>query len=138
MLTILSTSEIQLIRQSGFELLRAKGRVLQAETLQWLGSWEYYHAVTVKKLYRLLPINSAEEYNMAIETRPSQGLQQVLEAVEALPEEEQWMVVEIIANRLRSLRRQQLVDEVEEARSAFQRGEVHRGNVDDLLRELGE
>lgn len=75
---------------------------------------------------------------MAIEARPSQGIQQVLEAVEALSEEEQWMVVEIIANRLRRLRRQQLVDEVEEARSAYQRGEVRRGSIDDLLRELGE
>lgn len=75
---------------------------------------------------------------MAPETRSSQGVQQVLEAVEALPEEEQWMVVEIISNRLRRLRRQQLVEEVEEARSAYQRGEARRGRVDDLLRELGE
>ncbi len=37
------------------------------------------------------------------------------------------MVVEIIANRLRRLRRQQLVEEVEEARSAYQRGEARRG-----------
>ncbi len=74
---------------------------------------------------------------MAPERRSSQGVQQALEAVEALPEEEQWMVVEIIANRLRRLRRQQLVEEVEEARSAYQRGEARRGSVDDLLRELG-
>lgn len=75
---------------------------------------------------------------MAMETHLPQGVQQVLEAVEALPEEEQWMVVEIIANRLRRLRRQQLVEEVEEARSAYRRGEVRRGSVDDLLRELDE
>ncbi|MCL6476611.1 MAG: hypothetical protein K6U75_16385 [Firmicutes bacterium] len=73
-----------------------------------------------------------------METHLPQGVQQVLEAVEALPEEEQWMVVEIIANRLRRLRRQQLVEEVEEARSAYRRGEVRRGSVDDLLRELDE
>jgi thiamine kinase-like enzyme len=75
---------------------------------------------------------------MALETGLPQGVQQVLEAVEALSEEEQWMVVEIIANRLRRLRRQQLVEEVEEARSAYQRGEARRGSVDDLLRDLGE
>ncbi|MGC8785404.1 MAG: hypothetical protein ACP5RN_13590 [Armatimonadota bacterium] len=75
---------------------------------------------------------------MATEAHLPQGVQQVLEAVEALPEEEQWMVVEIIANRLRRLRRQQLVEEVEEARSAYRRGEVRRGSVDDLLRELDE
>ncbi len=75
---------------------------------------------------------------MALETGLPQGVQQVLEAVEALSEEEQWMVVEIIANRLRRLRHQQLVEEVEEARSAYQRGEARRGSVDDLLRDLGE
>lgn len=75
---------------------------------------------------------------MALETGLPQGVQQVLEAVEALPEEEQWMVVEIISNRLRRLRRQQLVEEVEEARSAYHRGEARRGSVDDLLHELDE
>lgn len=75
---------------------------------------------------------------MALETGLPQGVQQVLDAVEALSEEEQWMVVEIISNRLRRLRRQQLVEEVEKARSAYQRGEARRGSVDDLLRDLGE
>ncbi|GIV21441.1 MAG: hypothetical protein KatS3mg023_3192 [Armatimonadota bacterium] len=75
---------------------------------------------------------------MALETGLPQGVQQVLDAVEALSEEEQWMVVEIISNRLRRLRRQQLVEEVEKARSAYQRDEARRGSVDDLLRDLGE
>ena len=62
--------------------------------------------------------------------------QQVIETVEALPVDEQMLLVEIIRKRLVDQRRAELVIEVAEARLAYQAGDVRRGTAEDLLREL--
>jgi len=46
--------------------------------------------------------------------------------------------VEIIRQRLVQRRRAELVAEIAEARQAYQRGEVRRGTVADLMEELTE
>lgn len=66
------------------------------------------------------------------------GFQEVLEAVEELPPEDQIMLLEIIRNRLVACRRGGLVAEVQEARAARKRGEVRRGTVSDLIQQLSK
>jgi hypothetical protein len=46
------------------------------------------------------------------------------------------MLVEIINKRIIEKRRAELVAEVKEAREAFNRGEVRRGTVKDLMKDL--
>lgn len=62
--------------------------------------------------------------------------QDVIETVETLPPEDQALLVEIIRQRLIQHRRRELAAEIAEAREAYQRGEVHRGTVADLMVEL--
>jgi len=63
-------------------------------------------------------------------------LQRVIEDVERLPIDDQMLLVDIIRRRLIEYRRSQLVAEVAEAREAYRAGEVRRGSVDDLLRDM--
>ena len=66
----------------------------------------------------------------------SSGFQKVIERVEALPIDEQLLLIEIIRQRLVEGRRAELAAEVAEARQAYQTGDVRRGTVEDLLKEL--
>ena len=46
------------------------------------------------------------------------------------------MLVELINKRIVEKRRAELVSEVGEAREAFKKGEVKRGTVEDLMKDL--
>ena len=61
---------------------------------------------------------------------------EVLEAVEALPEDQQEGLIDIVRRRQIERRRDALAASVQEARQELVRGEVRRGSVDDLLGEL--
>jgi len=63
-------------------------------------------------------------------------LQRVIEDVEMLPADDQMLLVEIIRHRLIQQRRSELITEVCEARDAYRAGDVHRGSVEDLLKDL--
>lgn len=71
------------------------------------------------------------------QTTSSSRFQEVIEAVEALSPDDQAMLVEIIRQRLIQHQRAELAAEVAEARNAYQRGEVRRGTVTELMEELG-
>ncbi|MEW6447645.1 MAG: hypothetical protein AB1426_06110 [Bacillota bacterium] len=58
--------------------------------------------------------------------------------VETLPPDDQKLLIEIIRQRLIQHRRAEIAAEVQEARHAYQRGEVRRGTVGDLMEELAE
>jgi len=62
--------------------------------------------------------------------------QNVIETVEKLPPDDQMLLVDIIRQRLIETRRMELITEVAEARQAYQTGDVQRGTVDDLMKEL--
>ena len=62
--------------------------------------------------------------------------QQVLETVEALSPEEQAMLLEIIQNRLREQKRQELLKNVEQSEQDYAEGNVKRGAVSDLMKAL--
>ena len=64
--------------------------------------------------------------------------QEVLDIVESLPEYQQEDLVDIIRRRLIEQRRDRLADSVEEARKEYARGEVKKGTVDDLMKELSK
>jgi hypothetical protein len=64
--------------------------------------------------------------------------QEVLDIVESLPEYQQEDLVDIIRRRLIEQRRDRLADSIREAREEYAGGEVKRGTVDDLMKELSE
>jgi len=68
----------------------------------------------------------------------SSRFQTVIETVETLPPDDQLMLIEIIRQRLIQFRRAELIAEVGEARQSYSHGDVRRGTVDDLLKELAE
>jgi hypothetical protein len=71
-----------------------------------------------------------------LQTKNSFSFQNVIEIVEGLPIEEQEMLVEIIHQRLVELRRKELIAEVREAREAYTKGEVRRGTVTEVIKEI--
>ncbi|AFY80606.1 hypothetical protein [Oscillatoria acuminata] len=62
--------------------------------------------------------------------------QKAIEFVEALPIDDQAILVEIIQQRLRQRRRDELLQEVGRSQQEYEEGTVHRGSVADLLAEL--
>lgn len=66
----------------------------------------------------------------------SLSFQDLIDAVESLPLDDQSMLVELINKRIIEKRRAELVAEVGEAREAFRQGEVKRGTVEDLMKDL--
>jgi hypothetical protein len=68
----------------------------------------------------------------------SSRFQEVIETVEALPPDNQIMLIEIIRQRLIEHRRAQLASDVAESRAAYQSGDVSRGSVADLIEALSE
>jgi len=66
----------------------------------------------------------------------SSHFQRVIEDVESLPVDDQILLIQIIRQRLTQQRRSDLIAEVAEARQAYQAGNVRRGTVEDLLKEL--
>jgi hypothetical protein len=66
----------------------------------------------------------------------SLSFQDLIDAVESLPLDDQSMLVELINKRITEKRRAELVGEVGEAREAFRKGEVKHGAVEDLMKDL--
>lgn len=62
--------------------------------------------------------------------------QEALEAVEALPDYQQEEVIDTIQRRRVERRREELAKNIEEAREEYARGEVKRGTVEELMKEL--
>ncbi len=62
--------------------------------------------------------------------------QKVIEAVEALPPDDQAVVLDIIYRRLIQLRRREIVREVAETRTAYRQGDFQRGTVAELMKDL--
>lgn len=73
-----------------------------------------------------------------IQSDPNPRFQEVIEMVETLPPDDQKLLIEIIRRRLIQHRRAELAEDVAEARNAYNRGEVGRGTVADLMKELDE
>jgi len=68
----------------------------------------------------------------------SKTFQEVLDIIESLPEYQQEDIIEIIRRRLIEQRRELLAENIGGAREEYARGEIKKGTVDDLMRELSE
>lgn len=64
--------------------------------------------------------------------------QELIETIEALPLDDQELLIEIIHKRLIEQRRAELAAEVAEARDAYRRGDVRWDPVADFMRDLEE
>ncbi|MBI5893813.1 MAG: hypothetical protein HZB79_09245 [Deltaproteobacteria bacterium] len=62
--------------------------------------------------------------------------QKALDVIESLPVYQQEDVIDIIQHRLMEQRREMLAEGVREAKKDYVRGEVRKGMVDDLMKEL--
>jgi len=71
-------------------------------------------------------------------TASSPQFQQAIETVEQLPSDDQALLIEIIRQRLIDQRRSEIAEEIKEARIAYRKGKVHRGSVEDLMKEVSE
>jgi hypothetical protein len=74
---------------------------------------------------------------MSKTTQTSQ-FQQALEAVEVLSLEDQALLLDILQNRLRQQRRNELLKEVREVRQEYTEGNVKFGLVADFMAELDD
>jgi len=64
--------------------------------------------------------------------------QRVLEIIESLPKDQRESLIEIVRHRLIEERRDGLAQSIREAKEEYNRGEIKRGTVDDLMSELSE
>jgi len=71
-----------------------------------------------------------------LQTEKTSTFQKIIEAIEQLSLEDREILVDIIQNRLKQERREQLLQEVTEAERDYAQGNVHRGSVSELLKEL--
>ena len=68
----------------------------------------------------------------------STTFQEALDVIESLPEYQQEDLIDIIRRRLIEQRRDSLAESINEGRKEYDRGEVNKGKVNDLMRELQE
>jgi hypothetical protein len=90
-------------------------------------------------LWRAVRVMMQEGEKVKVMSTPqisSPYFQQVIETVETLPPDDQVLLIEIIRQRLIQRRRSELISEVAVARQAYHRGDVRRGTVADLMKEL--
>ena len=64
--------------------------------------------------------------------------QDTLELVESLPDFQQENLLDIIQHRLIARRQELLIKRILEAKQEYAKGEVRKGSVADLMRELAE
>ena len=66
----------------------------------------------------------------------SLSFQDLIDAVESMPLEDQSMLVELINKRIIEKRRAELVARIHEVRDAFKSSEVKSGTFEDLMKDL--
>ncbi len=66
------------------------------------------------------------------------AFQEVLDIIESLPEYQQEDLIDIVQHRIIEHRQGLLAENIKEARKEYARGEVKKGSVDDLMKELSE
>lgn len=71
-------------------------------------------------------------------SRQTVAFQEVLDVIESLPEYQQEDLIDIVQHRLIEHRRELLAENIKEARKKYARGEVKKGTVDNLMKELSE
>jgi len=68
--------------------------------------------------------------------QPSSRIQDALEIVETLSSEDQLILIGIIRQRLREQRREQLTEEIAQARADYKSGNVKYGTAQDIIEDI--
>jgi len=68
----------------------------------------------------------------------STSFQNALDLIESLPEYQQEDLIDIIKHRLIEHRRDLIAENIRKAKKEYMRGEVKKGSVDDLMKDLSE
>lgn len=68
--------------------------------------------------------------------RPQNVLDDILKKIENMPLEDQGLLVELIRNRYREKRREDILANAHQTLEEHKKGLTSKGNVSDLLREL--
>jgi len=71
-------------------------------------------------------------------TRGTTVFQEVLDAVDTLPVQQQEDILQIMQKRMVEKKRGELAAAVREARAEYDRGEVQKGTVAELMKDLAE
>lgn len=67
---------------------------------------------------------------------PSTTFDEVLDAIEHLPIEQQADLIDVVRRRLAERGRQQIIVDAREARAEFATGKTRATSIDDLMREI--
>lgn len=67
---------------------------------------------------------------------PQATFDEVLDAIERLPIDEQADLLKVVQRRLAEHARQRIVADIKQARSEFRNGEAQPTSVEDLMREI--
>jgi hypothetical protein len=70
--------------------------------------------------------------------KPTSAFQQAIETIEALPVDDQIVLIDLMLQRLKQHRREDLLQRVAAAEQDYAAGRVRRGSVADLLAELDD
>ena len=73
-----------------------------------------------------------------IQAAAKSSFQELIESVEALPLDDQQILMDIINRHIIEQRREELFSDMEESLEAYRKGEVRVGTVDDILKDLDE
>jgi hypothetical protein len=63
-------------------------------------------------------------------------LDQILDEAESLPEDELYMFNEILSNRIKDMKRKDLVDTVYQSRREYDAGMAQEASVDNIMNEI--
>ncbi len=64
------------------------------------------------------------------------SFQEALDIIESFPDYQQHDLIDIVRNRLIEKGREMIAGNVKEAREEYSRGEVRKGSVDDIMKEV--
>lgn len=64
------------------------------------------------------------------------SFQKALDIIESFPDYQQQDLIDIVRNRLIEKGRETIAENIKEAREEYGRGEVRKGSVDDIIKEI--
>ena len=64
------------------------------------------------------------------------SFQEALDIIESFPYYQQQDLIDIVRNRLIEKGRETIAKNIKEAREEYRRGEVRKGSVDDIMKEI--
>jgi len=71
-----------------------------------------------------------------MQIQKSVSFQEALDIIESFPDYQQQDLISIVRNRLIEKGRETIAKNIKEAREEYSRGEVKKGSVDDIMKEI--